>query len=84
MPVLTVKVALVAPAGMVTVEGTEAALLSSESKTTAPPAGAGPSSVTVPVEFPRSGLPTTLVGFSVSEERTAGSTVSVTVCVRPP
>ena len=40
MPVLTVKVAVVAPAGMVTVAGTEAALLLSESETTAPPAGA--------------------------------------------
>jgi hypothetical protein len=83
MLVLTVKVALVAPAGMVTVENTEAAPLLLESETTAPPAGAGPFSVTVPVEFP-SGPPTTLVGFRLSEERTAGSTVSEAVPVAPP
>lgn len=79
----TVNVALVAPAGTVTVEGTEAAPLFEESATTAPPAGAGPFSVTVPVEDP-SGPPTTLVGFRVSEERTAGTTVSVAVRVAPP
>ena len=62
---LTVKVALVAPAGTATLEGTLVAPLLLESATCAPPAGAGPLSVTVPVEeFP----PVTLVGFSVSEE----------------
>ena len=64
--VLTVKAAVVAPAGTATLEGTLAAPLLLESATCAPPAGAGPLSVTVPVEeFP----PETLVGFSVSEER---------------
>src|SRR6266699_4004782 len=65
--VLTVKVALVAPTGTVTLEGTvAAAVLLLESVTCAPPAGAGPLNVTVPVEeFP----PATLVGFSESEER---------------
>src|SRR6266446_7006128 len=64
--VLTVKVAPVAPAGTITLEGTLAAPLLLESATCAPPAGAGPLSVTVPVEeFP----PVTLVGFSESEER---------------
>ena len=65
--VCTVKVALVAPAGTVTLEGTLAtAVLLLESVTCAPPVGAGPLSVTVPVEeFP----PVTLVGFSESEER---------------
>src|ERR1700682_2094750 len=63
---LTVKGALVAPAGTATLEGTLAAPLLLESATCAPPAGAGPLSVTMPVEeFP----PETLVGFSVSEER---------------
>jgi hypothetical protein len=64
--VFTGKVALVAPAGTVTLAGTLAAPLLLESVTCAPPAGAGPLSVTVPVEeFP----PVTLVGFSESEER---------------
>ena len=64
--VLTTNVAVVAPAGTATLEGTLAAPLLLASTTCAPPAGAGPLSVTVPVEeFP----PVTLVGFSESEER---------------
>jgi hypothetical protein len=65
--VLTVNVVLVAPAATVTLEGTLAAVvLLPESMTCAPPVGAGPLSVTVPVEeFP----PVTLVGFSESKER---------------
>ena len=47
--VLTVKVALLLPAGTVTLEGTLAAALPLESITCAPAAGAGPLSVTVPV-----------------------------------
>jgi len=71
--VLTVKVALVTPAGTVTPEGTLAAAgLLLESRIWAPPAGAGPLRVTVPVED--CAPPTTLVGFSVSEE-TIGPTV---------
>jgi hypothetical protein len=69
--VLTVNVALVAPATTVTLEGTvAAAVLLLESATCAPPAGAAPLNVTVPVEdcVP----PITLVGFSVSDERVAG------------
>src|SRR5947209_2856431 len=66
MDVFTVKFALVTPAGMNTLDGTLAAPLLLESATCAPPAGAGPLNVTVPVEeFP----PMTLVGFSASEER---------------
>jgi hypothetical protein len=65
--VLTVKDTLVAPAATVTLEGTLAAVvLLLESVICAPPVGAGPLSVTVPVEeFP----PVTLVGFSEIEER---------------
>ena len=64
--VLTVNEALVAPAATVTLEGTLAVVvLLLESATCAPPAGAAPLSVTVPVEeFP----PVTLTGFSDSEE----------------
>ncbi len=86
MDVLTVKDALVAPAGTVTLEGTLAAPLLLESATIAPPAGAGPLNVTVPVE----GVPPmTLVGFSVSDERVgggegAGVTVSEADRVAPP
>ena len=79
---LTVKVALVAPAGTITLEGTVATpVLLLESRTWAPPAGAGPLSVTVPVEDCTP--PTTLVGFSVSEETVGGVTVSEAVRVLP-
>ena len=74
--VLTANVALVAPAGTNTLEGTPAAPLLLESMTCAPPAGAGVLSVTVPVEDCRP--PITVVGFSVSEE-TVGSGRGVTV-----
>jgi len=74
--VLTGKVAREVPVGRVTLEGTLAAPLLLESATCAPPAGAGPLNVTVPVEdcVP----PTTLVGFSVIED-TVGSGGDVTV-----
>jgi hypothetical protein len=86
--VLTVNVALVAPATTVTLEGTvAAAVLLLESATCAPPAGAAPLNVTVPVEdcVP----PITLVGLSVSEERVgagggAGTTVIEADLVTPP
>ena len=83
--VLAVKVALVAPAGTATLEGTLAAPLLLESATCAPPAGAGPLNVTAPVED--CAPPTTLVGFSVSEETTGsggGVTVSVADLLTPP
>ena len=77
----TLKLALVAPAGMVTVAGTEAAAPLSESVTGAPPAGAGAVSVTVAVaEVP----PLTLAGLTFSAETAGGSTVSDTLCVPPP
>ena len=83
--VLTAKVALVAPAGTVTLEGTLAAPVLLESMTCAPPAGAGAPSVTVPAEVCRP--PITLVGFSVSEETVGsggGITVSVADLLTPP
>jgi hypothetical protein len=67
--VLTVNVALVAPEAMLTLAGTvAAAVLLLESVITAPDDGAAALSVTVPCD----GLPpTTLVGFSVREDRAA-------------
>jgi len=68
LSVLTVNVALVEPAGMVTLDGTFAnAVLLLESATTAPPEGAGALKVTLPVE---ESLPCTLVGLSVSDDNT--------------
>src|SRR5258708_21048279 len=88
--VLNVKVAVVLPAGTATLEGTLAAPLLLESVTCAPPAGAGPLNVTVPVADCRP--PITLVGFSVREGREgAGAdprapalTVSQALLVTPP
>jgi len=63
--VLTVKVALLAPAAMPTLAGTVAAdVLLLERVTTAPEDGAGALSVTVPWDVLP---PTTLVGFNVNE-----------------
>jgi len=77
--VLTAKVAVVAFAATVTLEGTvAAAVLLLLSVTTAPPAGAGPVSVTVPVdEVP----PITVVGFRLTELGTAAATVRLTLWV---
>src|SRR5437660_12533444 len=65
--VLTVNVALLAPAATVTLAGTVAVdVLLLVRVTAAPPAGAGPLSVTVPVED--CAPPVTVVEFSVSVE----------------
>jgi len=83
--VFTGKVAVVAPAATVTLPlaGTEAtAGLLLERETTAPPLGAGPFRLTVPVgeEVP----PVTLVRLRANEETTGGITVSEAVRVPPP
>ena len=78
--VVTENVALLAPPATVTLAGTVAAeVLSLDKDTTAPPPGAGPLSVTVPVEeLP----PTTLVGFTSRELNPAGTGVTVSGAVR--
>jgi len=86
--VLTVKLALVVPAATVTLAGVLAApVLLLDSETTAPPDGAGPLNVTVPVEL--CVPPVTVVGFKLRAERVigggaAGLTVNVAVLVVPP
>ena len=79
--VVTVKVTPVAPAGMVTDDGTWAAdVLVLVSETSAPLGGAAPFSVRVAVE----GVPpVTVLGFKVSDVRPATVTVSVVVLVVP-
>jgi hypothetical protein len=71
--VLTLNVAVVAPAATVTEVGTVAAVLLLASITTAPPAGAAALSVTVPVLF---APPVRLPGFSVIEASAATEVVS--------
>jgi len=80
--VFTVKVALLLPAGTITLEGTLAAPLLLESITCAPPAGAGPLSVTVPMDD--CAPPITLVGFNVSEETVGGVTANEADVLTPP
>lgn len=83
--VLTVKLALVAPALTVTLDGTVATdVLLLDRVTVAPPPGAGELKVTVPVElFP----PLTDVGLRASDDKTGpaagGVTVSVALLVTP-
>jgi hypothetical protein len=79
--VVTVKVAVVAPAATVTEDGGLATLVRLLDRvTTIPPAGAGPVKVTVPIE----GVPpATEVGSRLTEARAAGAgTVTVSVAVR--
>jgi hypothetical protein len=77
--VVAANVPVVAPAANATVAGTwAAAVLLLLSVTTAPPAGAGPLSVTVPVdEVP----PVTDVGFMLTEPTPGGVTVKVVFSV---
>ena len=79
--------ALLAPAGMNTLEGTLAAPLLLERVISAPPAGAGALRVTVPRED--CAPPTTLVGLSVNELSVGagagtGCTVSEADLATPP
>lgn len=83
--VFTVNVALVAPDGTDTLDGTLAAPLLLESETIAPPAGAAALSVTVP--FEASNPPSTLLGFKLNETTVGNGTgfsVRVAVLVVPP
>jgi hypothetical protein len=75
------KVAVVALAATVTLAGTCAAeMLLLDKVTTAPPAGAGPVNVTVPVEVAPPGRD---VGLSATELRVGRFTVKDAVCVVP-
>ena len=77
--VVMVKVAVVAPAATVTLAGAwAAAVLLLETVTSAPPTGAGPLNVTVPVEDTP---PSTDVGLRVTDVRVAAVTVRVVVRV---
>jgi hypothetical protein len=81
--VVTLSVALVFPAAIVTVAGTVAEALLLDKDTETPPAGATPLKVTVPVEDVP---PVTLGGFTESEERAtviAGVTMSAAVLLTP-
>lgn len=78
--VLAVNVALVAPAGTVTVPGTVTDAELELSATLAPPGPAAPLSVTVPVN----GLPpTTVLGESVKAFTAGASTVRLAVLLEP-
>jgi hypothetical protein len=80
-PVETTKVALSAPAGTVTLAGTEATVVSAlESVTTAPLPDTGPFISTVPWEVDP---PTRELGFSETAFSASGLTVSVAVAVVP-
>ena len=76
--VVTVKVAVVAPAATVTLAGVVDDALSSESVTMAPPAGAALPRVTVPVEEVP---PFTLAGAMDTDVSTGGLIVKVVACV---
>lgn len=72
--VLTVNAAEVAPPATVTVPGTDAEVEELERDTGRPAVGAGPDTVTVPVEVVPAG---TEVGFRTRDTRAGAVTVSV-------
>jgi hypothetical protein len=77
----TLNVAVVEPAGTVTVEGTIAAALSEESETVVPPVGAAEASVTVPeVEL----VPITPLGLSETDETAGAATLVSGLLLLPP
>jgi len=78
LTVVTVNVAVVAPARTVTEEGTVALLPVAESETTKPPAGAADPRVIVPVELAG---PITVVGLSAIA---IAGTVTVKTALAPP
>jgi hypothetical protein len=80
-PAATANDADSAPAGTITVAGTVAVALPDERFTTAPPAGAGPFSVTNPTLLPP--LPTE-AGERLSAARDIGETLTVVVGDAPP
>jgi hypothetical protein len=78
--VVTLNVLLVAPAATVALAGVVENVLLSDRVTTAPPVGAGPFKVIVPVE----GLPpTTLAGFMTKADTAGGLMVNPAVSVEP-
>lgn len=79
--VVTAKVVDVEPAGTVTEAGTVTVDKFEVRVTTAPPAGAGPVKVTVPVEF---APPATLVGDTLIVDSFAAATIRVLVFVVDP
>jgi hypothetical protein len=79
--VVTVKVAVVLPAATVTDVGGTAAEELLLNDTDAPPVGAGPVSVTVPLELDP---PVTVFGERLRELRAGGATVRLAVFVAPP
>ena len=79
--VLMVDVAVLAPAATRTLAGTvAAAVLLLERVRVAPPVGAGPVSVTVPVDVPP---PMTVDGLRVRVDNVGGFTVRMAVFVTP-
>ena len=80
--VLTAKVAVVAPAAMVTLASVMAtAELSLDRLTTAPPVGAGPLNISVPVDDVP---PVTPVGFKFRDETVTAGGLTVSAALAMP